>query len=320
MATAMNLEGLGLKPMIEGMLNRLPANQQGGMVQFVRGALPLIERTKSTTAAYYVPPQGGGGMMAGGLFQGVTLVETTDAKGYVQAVKDQLAAMNTLKIEMPAPAPAPGNAGNGGADAGQPAAGGEPQAITFVTKFTPNALQIEGVAVDQYELTSTLPPALMQEMGQMGPMMMMMGATGQSGYIAAVDETWVMTTSTPSADLARQGLTALKANKGLGTQKLLTQVRENLTPNAMMEYYLSINGMMDVVNPFMAMAGAAAIQVPQNLPPVGGSVSVLDGGAAERLFVPAPVVRFINESIAAFRDQAGGGPQPAPRGGEPAPF
>jgi hypothetical protein len=313
MASAMNLEGLALKPLIEGVLNRLPANQQGGVAQVVRAALPLIEKTKSTAAAYYVPPQNAG--LMGGLFQGLTIVETTDAKGYVQAFKDQLTALNQVKIEMPAAPAAPG-ADPGAADA-QPEG---PQAMTFTTQFTPNAIQIEGVTVDQYQLQYSFPPAMMQQMGQMGPMMMMMGGTGQTGYIAAVDDKMVVTTTTLSADIARQGIAALKAGKGLGTQQTITQVRQNLTPNPSVEAYLSVSGVMDVANPFMAMMGVPQIQVPQNLPPVGSSMSVQDGGAAQRLFVPSPVVRFVSDTIIPLvRGAAGGGMQGPQRGG-PAPF
>ena len=107
-----------------------------------------------------------------------------------------------------------------------------------------------------------------------------------------------MTTTSLNEEVVRQALASLKDTKGLGTQATIGQVRSNLTAKPSIDMYVGIAGIMTTANSFLAVMGQQPIQVPADLPPVGMSATVQDAGAASRLFVPIPVVRFIKDSKA----------------------
>lgn len=316
-ATGIDFEGIAVKQIIDQALAYIPKDQGGAMLEMVRKSLPLVSLIKNVGQAYYVPAGGAAGGLGASLFNGVSIASVSDANAYVQGYKDYITSLNNLRIEM----------GDGAAP--PPAGGANPpaEALVFNTKYTANALQIDGVSVDQFEIQYNLPRSVMQQMGQLGPLMMMLGGQGQSGYLATVGNQVVMTT-TPNANLVRQALASLKEEKGLGAAETLSQVRANLPPKPTMEIYLSMAGIVSTANGFMGMMGQPPIQVPADLPPVGMGLSIEESGAAGRWFVPVPVVKFVMDTYNAM-NAAGmggrpGGPPAQPvqprQGPQPAPF
>ena len=55
-----------------------------------------------------------------------------------------------------------------------------------------------------------------------------------------------------------------------------------------------------------AMGQDMGIQVPQNMPPIGYSLSLSDNGAASRVFVPLPIITFTKDITLMFAPMFGG--------------
>ncbi len=225
-------------------------------------------------------------MMSGGFFKQLNLTQTPDPQGVLNRQQAVMAKMNEVTIQMPA--------------AGQDAAGAG-NAMSFETTYTANALEIDGTAVDQFQIKTVLPPAMMQ---QFGPMAALMGNAGTGGYLAAKDG-HVITTSVTDPQLITQGLKALEADNGLGAAASLTALREAQLPaDAAMESWISVAGIANTVNPFMLMfAGGAQLDVPAGLAPVAMGAAVAPEGMVMRLFVPTDVVRFGIETLDQFKPQ-----------------
>ncbi len=233
-------------------------------------------------------------MMTGGFFNQLSVTQTPHAEAALDRQKAAMAKMNELKIPLPAM--------NGGAA----------NEVSFETTYTENAIEIDGTRVDQFQVKTVLPPALMQ---QFGPMAMVMGNAGGGGYLAAKDGHVIATTVT-DAQLVGRGLAALAADDGLGAAASLADLRDRQLPqNASMEVWLSVRGSANTVNPFLMMfaQGGEQLNVPVDLPPIAM------GGAGDpeslvlRLFVPVDVVRFGVDILDQFSPKAMDD-VPAPRG------
>lgn len=231
-------------------------------------------------------------MMGGGFFNQLSVTKTADAEGALDRQQAVMAKMNDLTIPMPA---------MGGGD--QP--GGE---MSFETTYTEKALEIEGTRVDQFQVKTVLPPAMMQ---QFGPMAMVMGNAGSGGYLAAKDG-HVLGTTVTDPQLVTRGLKALEADDGLGAAAALSTLRdEELPAGASMEAWLSVRGIANTVNPFLMMfaQGGEQLNVPADLSPVAMGAAGDPEGLVLRLFVPTDVVRFGVDTFDQFAPEAmDGGP------------
>ncbi len=293
MAMGADLSGVDmvalLTPMVDAM-EKLP--NLGAMMGAMRPYLKVMSQASGMAQVIPIPQNMQLG--AGNPFAALSIIRSADAPAMLEANMAAINAMNGLKIAMP--------------DLGEAAA------ISYTTQYFPKALEIDGTPVDQYSVMFNLPPEMMQN-NPAGPMLAMMGMTGQSGYVAASGNYMVMT-ATPDAGAIRGLLNATTQDKGLGSQMLLEQVRGQLTPEPMMEYYLSFSGAVKMVNGFAAMFLPAPLQAPDDLPPVAMSISCKDGGVAGRFYVPLSVIKAgkdIFDQVQGAMNQQGGGPaQDAP--------
>ena len=258
------------------------------MVPMVTQAARLIQQTTAMATVYYQPAQPV--MMGGNFINGVAIYETTDGRAYTQAMQEYFQIMNDFFGKLnELTQQAAGHAAPDGHTAHEP----QPQ-VSISAKYTPNALQVDGIAVDEYEIQYTFPDEMMQDMGPAGPMMMMMmGGAGQSGYVATKGNRVIMTT-TRDAQVLQQAMAAIDQDTGLGTDDAINIVRRTggVLPNSSMESYISIPGVMHSVNMFTGMMGMPPIQVPADLPPMATSASVENHGIAARLHIPIEVIQF----------------------------
>jgi hypothetical protein len=309
MAAAMDLRTLGVAALMEKMATRLADPSVGWVGELIRGALPMMKSVKTMSQAYYVPTQIG---FNSSLLNGVTVIDAGQGAAFRDAYRAYVAKMDQMKMNL---GPMPG--ADGRVDPNAP-----PAIISVSAQYTDNALQVDGIAVDQYAINYTLPPQMMQQMGQAAGMMMMMGGTNQTGYLAVKDQYAIVTTA-PDAQLVKAALASVKAGNGLSGQATIGQVNEHLTPKPSAVGYVSVSGIAQTVNQFMMVMGAGGgqpmLEVPADLPPVAFSMSVQDSGVAKRLFVPMPVISFASQTAQNMMGQMNAGEAEQPNNGGNAP-
>ncbi|MBI1338394.1 MAG: hypothetical protein GC164_15740 [Phycisphaera sp.] len=317
-AGAVDMQALAVGDLIDKLmagLEKMPMT--AGMVGAVKPLIPSIKQSKGI--AFLMTPPDQANMMAGGLFKGVNIIHAADAPAMSKAYQDVITNMNNLAIEMPA-VPDP--------QTGQVDPNAPKMKMTYTTQYTPNVLQIDGVNVDQYNVSVQLPPEMMQANPMMGQMMMMTGAGNQTGYIATQGEYVVITTSADAAAV-RAAIDSVKNGQGLGTDQTIAQVREQLGPKPAMEAYINVRTILNLGNMFAGMFLGQALQIPEKLPPVAMSMNVEDAAMQGKLFVPISVIKAIKDiadQVKAIQQQQmqqnGGGQQGQgdQDGPPPAPF
>ena len=139
---------------------------------------------------------------------------------------------------------------------------------------------------------------------------------GPSGYLAKVDGGVFMTFS-KNSELLGKALKLAPADS-LASNALISQVREQLPGDRIGEGYLGTKSVLDLVTPFIAMIGVPIPmdKIPEQLPPVGFSLSGENGAAHTRLFVPAPVIKTGVMIATAVTEQMnqGDAAEPEPKG------
>ncbi len=316
MAFSADMRGLHCQPLLDDLVSKFPEDADHQMTGMIKDGLAMWKQSPAMAMAYYPPagpPMGMmGGMMGGvmgGMMNSVGVIQTEDPQAYLEMYQSMIEKANGLKV-----APAPDQ--DAKAEAGNPQGDGEAPQVSIFATYTPNALEISGVQVNEYQIQYQYPPEVMQQMGPIAPMMAMFGGMGYNGYIAAKGSSVVMTT-TRDGQLMQQALASVDQNNGLGTQGQIEQVRQDgLWPHTVMEGYISVNGVMGGVNTFMAMMGQPPIEVPEGLPPMATAVSVEQNGIATRLYVPTEIVRFGSDTVNHLMGMMMGGPNAMPPGEE----
>lgn len=295
-AGAMDFNGVNVAKIAETVIKQMPKDG-GWMADMIKQSLPLMSEAKGMAQVYQVP-QNPAGILGG--FGGLTIIEPKNIDSYLKVHRKYVDSMNKLKMDL------------------GPDPDGKPMVMTFASKYDANALQVDGVSVDQYQIKMNMPPALLRQMGPMAGVMMGMGMTNQTGYVARKGNHILMTTLADTT-LLKAGLNALSSGKGLGTEGPTAKTRKiGLPAKSAGEFYISIGGIIKTVQPFIAMMmpNGPQIQVPNNLPPVAMGMSAEGSGVAMRLYAPMPLIQWVKDF--AGQMQAGGG-QPG-GGAPPAPF
>lgn len=339
-ASAMSMKGIDAKLLMNELKSRLPeveGDKKHWMTELIDASMPMIERTKANASVNYSAGAGGG--LGGGMGRGVSVIETTDGAGYVKAFRESMDTVN--KIEIPIPMEllqglqgglggfGAANNRNGGAFVGapriplapvfnvappsrpgstQPKSKKGPPVLTFSATYIQNASKVGDISLDQYHMTVNIPPELLAG-NPMGPMMMAMGATGASGYIAHKGDMVVITTA-PDPNLAQTALDAVDKNDGFGTKGTIADIRKNnLPPKTVMESYMNMATSLQMISAVMTMMTGKAIDVPPKLPPIASGVGVVDSGIAVRAYLPMPVIMTTKDVLSQLMTQmkAGGG-------------
>lgn len=298
-AGSVDARAIDMTSLVEAVLSAFPEDQQNPIMSLYRDSLPLLEQTQSMASAFYAPVRGA--MMGPGMFNTLNVYRVDQPAEFLAEYRQMLEKMNGLEV----PVGGAGGVAAGAemdADAGAEVAPGP--VVTYRTSYTPNALQIEGKLVDQYQLQVEWPPEMMQQMGQLGPLMSMFGMGGYTGYLAATDEYVVMTT-TPDTQLIGAALQGVEETVGIGTGGVVQQVRQDAfekTPVA--EMYLSVQGLAQTANMILPMLGGPAIEVPADVPPLAMAVMVEDQSVSLRTYVPMRTVEFVFETVSSLQGEA----------------
>lgn len=288
LAATLNPEGINVKKMIDDAAAKLPAEQANGMADIMKSSIGVLTGAQSCAQAYYVPAAGSG-IAEGNYFNGVTVVQAKDPAAYVKTYRSYLSTLGNL-----------------------PAAGGGGDAVTIHSSYTEGALQLENVKADEYHIEYELSPEAMGRMGMMAPLIAGMGGMQQSGYVVNTGKE-VIVTSVRNDQLLRKAVASAKDAKGLGGDASLGTIRGNLTPRPSAEVYLNIAGIVAAINGAQAELGAEAIKVPDDVLPIGASLSVRESGVAGRIFVPTATTKFLMQKVVPMATMFLGGP-PMPPG------
>ena len=213
---------------------------------------------------------------------GATIFETEDPGAFVTAFKAYVIGMNDTHLELPA---LPGPSGKVPVDA-------PPIKIRMSSFYSPNAQVIDNVQIDQWEITHDVPFQLMATVGPVVNAALMAGRA-KRGFLAVVDKL-VIVTSTDDDELLSRILTAVKQNKGVGSDRGLIMVRSHLPADATYRGYIGVNDVMASVRESLSAImteEALAWMDTEDLPPVGWALALSDVGAVERIFLPMSVMR-----------------------------
>lgn len=219
-------------------------------------------------------------IMAGGLFaNSIVFQQTKEAPALIATMKDAMEKMN-------------GTSSNG---------------MKFATSYKPAEATVAGTPVDSWSMRMSVDPndpnaMAAQQMSQ--AMMMIWGpGMGPSGYLAA-SKSGIVQTLSKNTMLIEKALQVADAGGGLGADATLKATAANLPENRSAEAYIGVGEILKTASGFMAMmGGGAGFTVPENLPPVGMSVTTVGGAAATRVFVPIEILT----AVADIQSQIEGG-------------
>lgn len=247
----------------------------GGMLG-PAGIASMMDKAKGQAFAVYPNPAG---FMGGVLANAVSFISAADPKGIVAAQKDMLRKMADAK-DMP---------------------------IKMTATVTDNETQIDGRGVDGWavQINPEGNPEAMQALG------VLFGPGGMGGYIVASND-GVYQTMSKNSELLKSALNAGKG-KSLADDQQIKGVSEKLPGGRFAEGYLGVKSIVDQVAPFVQMFVPVQIQAPADLPPIGGSLSAVDGAMHASTFVPMPVIQFGASTAQQLQNMA---PPRQPRGGD----
>lgn len=243
------------------------------------GMADTFAQTKRLSKVYFAPPQ----ISLNTTLAPVNIYDTTDSRTFAAAFRAYVDRVDNHTITL---GQLPGPDGRVRSEA-------PPVDITLTTQYTPNALVIEGITVDQYQIAYNFPPQLMAALGKATGWFIMLTGREQSGYIAAVDNQ-VILTSTPDSELVRKVIATLRNSNGLGTGDALNETRKRLGRDPIAEGYFNVNHIVNSLNQAVNLMGRPIEPIVMHggaLPPIGMSLSADQRGGAMRLYMPMSVLR-----------------------------
>jgi len=291
LALAMTYEGLDLPALVKDVRDRLQASGDTTILPLLNdGAVEMVQHSQATAGMFNLLPMMA--MMSGGNpFVGMTIVKSDDAPALAQAMRKYYQGLSSAAAQ-----PLPASTSEAGAAT-------QPPAPLFVSEYQENVLQLDGIPVDRFSFRVQPPSAATGGVH-------MESVPGQEGYVAAVDS-FLITTPTPDVELLRQGLSAVKATTGLGSDPGIQRVRqEGLPSQPMFEGYVNTRVLANTLNGVLAMMMAPPVDVPQDLPPIGIGASLREGAIVKRLYIPMPVIQFGGQAFHQIMAAQQAAPQP----------
>jgi len=292
-ATAMNLKAMNITPVLDRIKGALGEANDPFAQMMVQGIETY--RDVDGMAQAYFAPQAGAGMAS--LMNSVTVIKTDDVAATRKNIRESIE-----------------NLGEAMKAANEAAGPGAPQ-IMMTSQYSPSAMKISGVDVDQYAVSMTLPPELMQT--QVAPMLMMMGLTNQQGYLAGKDGHVIMTQGA-DAQMLTQTLASVGQGGGIGSgpDSTISQLRKNHLPgNVVYEGYFDVGTTARSVMTMLMGGPNQQMQVPENLAPLATTMSVQNGGMEGRVYVPMGVITAVKKIAEPLMPMLMGGGPGGPRGG-----
>ncbi len=248
----------------------------------VKQATPLAEQVQAIAGVLYTPqlPLG----LSSKAFNAVLLIQTRDGDRFVKTFESFLKQANGQMIPM-------GIMPKDATEEDDP----RPR-MSIISQFAPNALADDRAEIAQYQLQYNVPMQVITRMSQTARRMMLLGMNNFEGYIAAVDNTVIITTAT-DAQLLKNVLSTLRSNQGLGKIAAITQTRQSLPKTASATGYINTVSAMRVVHA-MALMMLEKKELdpvfPKDLNPIGISVNFQEGHLAMKIFTPMKTATYLH--------------------------
>lgn len=269
--TAATTPGFALGKLLENLAAVIPAENPVLAPDTVRKTAAILAKSKSVAQAYYPSRDNNVG---GNLIPSIITAETSDPRGIAEATKDLVTSL-------------------GGGEGAPPPKPGEMK-IAVAGEYLPAAMQLEGVAADQFTIKYSVPAQLMNALGPSASSIYIAVGSGVfSGYVAQVEKQVVFTTSAKETHLLVGGINASKQTSGLGSNPTIAKSRADLTPKPTAEAYLNFVGIFAAVNSYHTILGEPIIPVPNDLNPVAAGITANAGSAQARVVVPISVIKFV---------------------------
>lgn len=264
-------------PTVKAAINELNKMQAQGS-SFMPGA-ELMDKLDAMSFVLGTSPA----LMGGGLFaNSVVFMQSKDASGLLKTSKDVMEKMNNTTS-------------NG---------------MKLATAYKAGDATIGGAQVDSWSVRMSVDPndpnAMVAQQG-MQAMFMIWGPTGgPSGYLAPT-KSGVVQTLSKNTMLMEKALQVAGDGNGLGTDKVLLATASQLPKDRSAEMYVGVGEIIKTAAGFAAMMGMSMdFSVPDNLAPVGMSVSTNGGAASGRIFVPIEVITTVADIQKQMQGEMGG--------------
>jgi hypothetical protein len=181
---------------------------------------------------------------------------------------------------------------------------------------TPNAKTVAGVTFDQ--VVTQFNPAEQGPGAAQAQMMMntMYGPNGMTMLSGVVGDK-LLIASGVSDDVLAQAVAAAKANQNnLDKVAGLQTVANQLPKNRMVAYYVPLDQVVNTVATYAAAFGMPVqIQLPPDLPPIGGTIATEGNAVRLDSYTPTELVRAVVAAGMQVYGQMQGGRQPGGPGG-----
>jgi hypothetical protein len=194
---------------------------------------------------------------------------------------------------------------------------GQPDDQTKVA-ITANAKTVGGVAFDQVQTTFNFGADNPQAAQAQQMIAILYGPEGMNMLSGKTDEKHVVVTTGANDELIAKTVTAAKGNEdALAKLEQIKAVDAQLPGNRLMVMYVPLDNLISTGVSYARQFGMPVnVQLPPNLPPIGGSLST--EGSAYRMdgYLPAQLVQsLVSAGMQAFMAMQGGGAQPGGPGG-----
>ncbi len=274
-AGAVDMQGFDLAAMLQRVNKGADEAEQATANSLIQQIMPSLENVSAMAMAIYVsgdPADAAAGAYATANI--VTVMRSEQPALVIKGFTEHLETLNQVQVELPI----------------TDVTIGKPARLSFVTGYTPNVLVFEGVSVNQYEVTTNLPPAMLG--GPAGGMLASTGLSNLRGYVAQADK-MVIWTTVLDAQLIKRAIRTAVSGDGMGKTGNIAQIRAaSLPPEPTMEMYFDVAGLAALMNAFRAPMGLPLFEIPRTLPPIAMAMSVDKQGAAGRLYLPVDALSF----------------------------
>jgi hypothetical protein len=258
-AASLNMKALPLAKWITDFAAKLPAGTP--MATMIKSAIPTLEATEVQQAMYPPDPNA----PAPSLFSAINVYVTDKPDQLKAAYRQSVESLNNLAL-------LPG--------------------MTYQTTYVENVMQVAGKPVDQYSVKFNMPPEAMAEMGPLA-----MFIQGMNGYVATADGALIGTSGSDPV-LLNEAVKAAAGGKDLTANPLVQSSQSKLLPHRMMEGYVGVSAVLQMVGNFVAMfAPEMQFNFPGDLPPIAFGISMNEGGAGKRLYIPMRVMKTVAETM-----------------------
>lgn len=167
--------------------------------------------------------------------------------------------------------------------------------IRIRTQYGANALSLGGVSIDQFKVDYDIPPAVINGMGDLGPVFMLIAGSNQSGYVGSAGKNTVITSRTDS-QLVNDTFATASVESGIGSSKVLQNIGDRLPDKSVVQFYISTAGVVQIYNTMGNVHHLPPLPQPQTIEPVAVGIGSEASGMSARAVVPLSVLRYIQQT------------------------